>query len=355
MASKLTHFRHLRRFLSQSPRLASSSSSSAVSKRRELDRLGTWDSRIDFSLEKESSIRHGTLIPDVAAAKNVGRCSQEGRRSYQEDRFVVSEPAKGLLLLAVFDGHGGDACAEFCARQLETFIRRRLEKASVEDSEADLEGVLRHVVLDLEASFERHWKANKTRKKSPGSTATIALLRRGYELVVAQVGDSRAVLCRDGQAQQLTQDHCPSESEEKSRIESNGGSVSHDAVGRYMVNERLSMSRSIGDFELKSFGVIAEPTLSRLNLKHGKDSFLLLVSDGISFVMSNEEMSACVGSCERPQEAAERLVDQALLHATEDNVTALILPLGSWGKGDNAGTSMLFSIGRNMALTSRFS
>ena len=116
------------------------------------------------------------------------------------------------------------------------------------------------------------------------------------------------------------------------------------------------MSRSIGDFDLKPFGVIADPTFQRLSLKHGKDSFVGLVTDGISFVMSDEEIIACVNSwTESAKEAAERLVDQALLHASEDNVTAVLLPLGSWGKGDNAKTSMLYSIGRNMALTARFS
>lgn len=48
-------------------------------------------------------------------------------------------------------------------------------------------------------------------KRSPGTTATIALIRDGYELAVAQVGDSRAYLCRGGDARRLTTDHCPSE------------------------------------------------------------------------------------------------------------------------------------------------
>lgn len=48
-------------------------------------------------------------------------------------------------------------------------------------------------------------------KKSPGTTATIVLIRDGYELAVAQVGDSRAILCRGGDARRLTTDHCPSD------------------------------------------------------------------------------------------------------------------------------------------------
>lgn len=50
-----------------------------------------------------------------------------------------------------------------------------------------------------------------------GTTATVALLRDGIELVVASVGDSRALLCRKGKAVKLTIDHTPERKEEKER------------------------------------------------------------------------------------------------------------------------------------------
>ena len=123
------------------------------------------------------------------------------------------------------------------------------------------------------------------------------------------------------------------------------------------------MSRSIGDLDLKEFGVTAEPEISRHRLKHGKDNFLLLATDGISFVMSDDEMVECVkanantaGAGESAAgEAAEKLVDQALLYSSEDNVTAIVLPLGAWKTGENSKTNVFYSLGRNMALTSRFS
>ena len=122
-----------------------------------------------------------------------------------------------------------------------------------------------------------------------------------------------------------------------------------------MVNNRLAMSRSIGDLELKEFGVTCTPDLVRKNLKHGKDKFLVLTTDGVNFVLTNEEIVECISRWDKPQEAAERLVDQALLYATEDNVTVIVLPLGAWGMGDNANTSPMYSLGRNMKLSSRFS
>merc|ERR1719461_2031653 len=106
-----------------------------------------------------------------------------------------------------------------------------------------------------------------------------------------------------------------------------------------MVNNRLAMSRSIGDLELKKYGVTARPELR---------------SDRINFVMRDEEVVDCINKCEGAKEGAARLVDQALLYSCEDNATAIVVPLGSWGKGD-ASSSMFYSFGRNMSNTSRFS
>lgn len=91
-----------------------------------------------------------------------------------------------------------------------------------------------------------------------GCTATVCLLHRGDRIVVAHVGDSQAVLCRDGHAVALTHQHKP-ERAEKERIEAAGGFVAVDAYGSARVNGVLEMSRSIGDTALKQYGVICEP------------------------------------------------------------------------------------------------
>lgn len=52
------------------------------------------------------------------------------------------------------------------------------------------------------------------------------------------------------------------------RITKCGGSVSVDNIGRHMVNEALSMSRSIGDLHLKKYGVIALPDTRTMRVSH---------------------------------------------------------------------------------------
>ena len=76
-----------------------------------------------------------------------------------------------------------------------------------------------------------------------GCTAVVALLRKD-ELVVANAGDSRCVLCRDGKAIDLSIDHKPEDDEERRRIEGAGGKVTAD--GR--VNGGLNLSRALGQY-----------------------------------------------------------------------------------------------------------
>lgn len=261
------------------------------------------------------------------------------------------------------------AASEYCSENVERFLDRHLEteerrQSTVENGNGrlDLGRVLSDVLADLNSAFERHWNSRVSsgetvhRKdgSSPGTTATTVLIRDNYELVVAHLGDSKAILCRESEARCLTKDHKPSDPEESRRIESLGGHVTRDGSGNCRVNHRLAMSRSIGDYDLKPHGVTAEAQVARISIKHGKDKFLVLTTDGVCDVLSNAEIVKSICNCENPAEAAERLVDQALLFSCEDNATVLIVPFGSWGKNEDGKTSVLFSLGRNMSLTSRY-
>lgn len=98
-----------------------------------------------------------------------------------------------------------------------------------------------------------------------GSTAVIAALE-GSKLVVANVGDSRAVMSDyNGTAIPLSFDHKPDEENEKNRIEKAGGFVSF--VGVWRVNGFLATSRALGDHSLKPSFVIANPDVLEFDLK----------------------------------------------------------------------------------------
>lgn len=128
--------------------------------------------------------------------------------------------------------------------------------------------------------------------KASGCTAVVALLN-GSELYVANAGDSRCVVCRDGKVVEMSFDHKPEDDIELARIRKAGGRVTLD--GR--VNGGLNLSRAIGDHGYKTNVelsaeeqmISALPDLKRLTLEPS-DEFMVLACDGIWNYMSNEEV-----------------------------------------------------------------
>lgn len=149
----------------------------------------------------------------------------------------------------------------------------------------------------------------------------------------------------------LTEDHKPSNPEEKVRIEDAGGFVMGDRV-----NGELAMSRALGDFRYKrnpdqkqhEFPVICIPDVSTHKRSGKKDEILVLACDGVFDVMKNAEVidyltqivlveenvaaknvSSKNGKDEKnvvtAQEAAESLIDLALAEGSTDNISAIVL------------------------------
>lgn len=120
-----------------------------------------------------------------------------------------------------------------------------------------------------------------------GSTA-LMVLALGYRMVVAHVGDSRALLVRaDGSWVQLTRDHSGSDADERSRIEDAGGFVDDD--GR--VGGVLDVTRGFGDARLKAVGVSAEPDVAQLQVAPPNDVAIILATDGLWKSMSNDAVA----------------------------------------------------------------
>ncbi|XP_068089259.1 protein phosphatase Mn(2+)-dependent 1K [Hyperolius riggenbachi] len=348
------------RVLQDNIRTASASQCSIVSRRSLSSRLdpdgsgrpatwdsfGIWDNRIDEPIQLPTSIKYGKLIPNINLSK-VGSSSQQGKRKENEDRFNYSKLTDDVLYFAVYDGHGGAAAADFCDRFMAQYIQEFLKQ------EKDMEKVLTKVFLEIDRAYEKEARLSPDATHlTCGTTATVALLRDGIELVVASVGDSRALLCRKGKPLKLTIDHTPERKEEKQRIRQCGGFVAWNSLGQPHVNGRLAMTRSIGDLDLKSTGVIAEPETKRVKLHHADDGFLVLTTDGINFIVNSQEICDIISQCHDPNEAAQVLTEQALQYGAEDNSTAIVVPFGAWGKHKNSEVS--FSFSRSFASSGRW-
>ncbi|XP_068163865.1 protein phosphatase Mn(2+)-dependent 1K isoform X2 [Antennarius striatus] len=305
------------------------------------DALGIWGSRAEEPVILPSSIKYRNPRPQVSLSR-VGCASVLGLRQQNEDRLRFSRIHDNLLYFAVFDGHGGPHAADYCCTFMEKFIRDALE------DDDDLEKVLKKAFLKADQALHTHLSYfNKA-----GTTATVAMLRDRVELVVASVGDSRAMLCRKGRATKLTSDHTPDREDERLRILRCGGFITWNSVGQANVNGRLAMTRSIGDFHMKSSGVTAEPDTRRITVQHDSDSFLTLTTDGINFLLSDQEICDVIGQCQDPTEAADVIAEQALQYGSEDNATIMVVPLGAWGQQQSP--APVYSMSRNFASSGRW-
>ncbi|XP_026738502.1 protein phosphatase 1L [Trichoplusia ni] len=158
-----------------------------------------------------------------------------------------------------------------------------------------------------------------------GTTALIAVMEANY-LFVANVGDSRGVMCDSrGNAIPVSFDHKPQQVREQKRIEAAGGYIAFNGVWR--VAGILATSRAMGDYPLKDKKfVIADPDILTFNLDDHKPMFLVLASDGLWDTFSNEEAVKFIKErLDEPDYGAKSLTLQAYYRGSVDNITVLVI------------------------------
>ncbi|CAN1331793.1 Probable protein phosphatase 2C 10, partial [Linum perenne] len=154
-----------------------------------------------------------------------------------------------------------------------------------------------------------------------GSTAVTAILINGQRLLVANVGDSRAVLSRGGQAVQMSTDHEPST--ERSSIEDRGGFVSNMPGDVPRVNGQLVVSRAFGDKSLKSH-LRSDPDVREANIDNSTD-ILILASDVLWKVMSNQEAVDIAKKSRNPHKVARQLTTEAVHRDSKDDISCVVI------------------------------
>lgn len=198
-----------------------------------------------------------------------------------------------------------------------------------------------------------HGIGGPTRFKG-GSTASVALISTPTEapfwhpaahstLVVAHVGDTRVILCETatGLARPLTSDHHPSLPTETRRLQRYAGSMITDSFGEERILG-LANSRAFGDMQSKRVGVSAEPEISRVELGPAEYSFMVLVSDGVSGTLADQEIVDIVKEARTPEEGARKVVEYATEVSRDgDNATCLCVRLGGWERRSEGGVGSL--------------
>lgn len=233
--------------------------------------------------------------PEVGIAW--GHSCMQGWRDDMEDAHFAMEALPGdgwedTAAFGIMDGHGGKLVAEFCKRYLPENIGRGSSQDPNESLISAFQRMDEILLGGAQYLSEGMLPIARAAERS-GCTCVVALVRLD-SIVVANAGDCRAVLCRQGRALPLSMDHVPHLPWELERIHRAGGRVVQDR-GCFRVNGTVNVSRAIGDLENKrnprvkqsQQALVSTPDVV-VQQRDAGDEFLLLACDGVWEVLGND-------------------------------------------------------------------
>ncbi len=254
---------------------------------------------------------------EIGARSDIGRV-----RENNEDSFRLV-PGVGLFVLS--DGMGGQAHGEMASRiaveMVVTHCREAQDNSSLPypgEHHSKFSEKTNRLVTAVHLANRAVHEAAQAIPNHHGMGATlVAAWIDQRRLSVANVGDSRAYLLRSGQLEQLTEDH--SLVAEQVRI----GVLTPEQASQSEMQSVLT--RALGAEEE------VEVDSSEQLLLDGDR--LLLCSDGLTRMVSNEQIARVILDSAGPQQAADRLVELANEAGGADNVTVVVLQFGAGSDG----------------------
>jgi PPM family protein phosphatase len=231
----------------------------------------------------------------VGATTDIGQV-----REGNEDAILINDP-----LYAVADGMGGHRGGE---------VASNLALQTVEQMFAERQGTLTEQVERANrAVFER---SQSDRDVSGMGTTLTAALIEGGAVRLAHVGDSRAYLFRGGKLQLLTEDH----------------TLVHRMVVEGEITETEAENHPHRSVLTRALGVEGDVRVDETNVAVQEGDRLLLCTDGLTGMLSEDQIESILQDVRDPQEAVDRLVREANRAGGIDNITAVIIDFTEDGR-----------------------
>ncbi|KAH7278348.1 hypothetical protein KP509_38G037200 [Ceratopteris richardii] len=285
--------------------------------------------------------------PDVSNII-VSGFTKRGQKEVNQDALLFIEDfasQAGTVFCGVFDGHGpnGHIIARHVVHALPKKLaacwqsRYRAFRPSLSGSDdsfnstrkkfvsdGDLIGTWKVSIVEAFNLMDQELILNSLEDCFWSGTTAVTLIKQGCDLILGNLGDSRAILgstAEDGSliAKQLTIDMKPDLPREAERIRRCNGRifelVYEPTVKRvwlpHLNSPGLAMTRALGDYCLKKYGLISEPEITHCRLTHG-DKFVVLATDGVWNVLTNEEVVKTVASTPARASASKAVIDAAM-------------------------------------------
>lgn len=219
-------------------------------------------------------------------------------RTTNEDAVLISPP-----LFAVADGMGGHKGGEIASR-------RALEIAEQELDNLDLTDPVRLLASAIIAANESIWLCAEQNAefRGMGTTVTMALVvdDKAY---IGHVGDSRAYLLSPGAFVQLTTDD----------------SLVHELIREGQLSEESARNHPARNIITKAIGTAPKVTPELIAISVCADNKLLLCTDGLTIMLSDDRIGTIIAQDLPPQDICEQLVAEADAELSTDNISLVLL------------------------------
>lgn len=261
----------------------------------------------------------GNVIVHVFGRTDVGRT-----REHNEDSFIVADlsannatlqpevrthvsGSKGSMFM-VADGMGGAAAGEIASAMAVDVVLGEMRSAWLPDRATDGETFARAIKRAAAAANQQinAYAASHPEYRGMGTTATIAGLL-GDTLFVAQVGDSRAYLVRNGMAQQITKDQ----------------SLMQKLIEAGELTEEEAEHSERRNIILQALGPETSIKIDLTHQKLRRGDVLVLCSDGLSGQVTKDEIARIVSQQPDLVEVCEHLIEKANENGGPDNITVI--------------------------------
>ena len=223
------------------------------------------------------------------------------RKSNQDSIFLSETPVGPLSnLFMVADGMGGHKGGEVASAGARDGLEKFL-KGKTPDP--------RLLKTAVEAVNRRLYLRQREEAELSGMGTTLTVLWAGErEIYLAHVGDSRAYLLREGAFTQVTRDH----------------SLVQELVDQGVLTQEQAAHHPMRNVITRAVGTDETVEVDMITRERCKGDMWLLCSDGLSGMVSDEEMAGILREC-APEAAADRLLQAALDHGGRDNISFVIL------------------------------
>lgn len=247
----------------------------------------------------------------MALALNIGTCTLLGNyRENNEDSIDVKE-LPDMTVCLVADGMGGQQAGEIASKRAIEILPRELKKHLVGPlGNEETKGIIRRSIVQANEEI-LHMAALERDLKNMGTTVVMTVWRKGSSvLYVTGLGDSRCYLLRGKKIEQLTVDH----SIAQALVEAKTISAAEARTHRY----RNFLWKYLGSKEVGE-----GPEVKVVSLQAG-DRFLLC-TDGLTGVVSDEQIAAFMREQSDVQACADGLGKLALDSGSRDNVSCIVV------------------------------